>query len=156
MNTSTQEPNPDPNTPPPENYDRHEPRRAERWARRETRWQRHAGRPYGWFGGLMLTLIGAAILMENLGLPFLTNWWALFILIPAFGAFFAAWEIYQDHGRLIAGAAGSLSVGILLTVLALVFLLGLDIGLFWPVLLMAGGLVLVATAFFPGSREERQ
>jgi hypothetical protein len=46
-----QEPIPDTSTPPPAYHDWREQRRAERWARREARWQRPAGRPYGWIGG---------------------------------------------------------------------------------------------------------
>jgi hypothetical protein len=135
--------------PPPAYRNWHEQRRAERWARREARWQRQPGRPYGWIGGAILILLGVTFLLQNMGLPFLTNWWALFILIPAFWAYVAAWDIYQDNSRLTRGGVGSLTVGILLTLLALVFLLNVDVGLFWPVLLIAGGLVLLATAFFP-------
>jgi len=149
MNTPTQNPTPNPGTPPPQYSNWREQRRAERWARREARWQRHAGRPYGWFGGLVLILIGAAFLLENFGVPFLTNWWALFILIPAFGSFLAAWEIFQDNGRLTRGGVATLTVGSLLTILALAFLLGLNIGLYWPVLLIAGGMVLMGIAFLP-------
>ena len=166
MNNPNQEPIPNPNqpqspsesqpsgaqesTPPPEYRDWREQRRAERWARREARWQRHAGRQYGWIGGAILILLGVAILLENMGIAFLTNWWALLILIPALVAFVAAWDIYQDNNRLTRGAVASLTVGILLTMLAFVFLLNLDVGLFWPVLLIAGGLALLVSALFPG------
>ena len=166
MNNPNQEPIPNPNPPqnpsgstpsgapesaPPPVY-RHwrEQRRAERWARHEARWQRHAGRHYGWIGGLILILLGVVFLLQNMGIPFLTNWWALFILIPAFWAYVGAWDIYQDNGRLTRGGASSLTIGVLLTILALVFLLNLDVGLFWPVLLIVGGLVLLGTAFLPG------
>jgi cation transport ATPase len=172
MNNQNQEPIPDPNlpespqstpssgpvnppsgapasTPPPVYGDWREQRRAERQARREAHWQRHAGRPFRWVGGAILILLGVVFLLQNMGIPFLVNWWALFILIPAFWAYNAAWDIYQDNGRLTRGGAGSLTVGILLTILALVFLLNLDIGLFWPVLLIVGGLVLLGTALLP-------
>lgn len=149
MNDQNQTPISNPSTPPPANRDWREQRRAERLARREARWQRHAGRPYGWLGGVILILLGIVFLLQNMGIPFLTNWWALFILIPAFWAYVTAWGIYQDIGRLTQGVAGSLTVGILLTILSLVFLLNLAVGLFWPVLLIVGGLVLLATAFMP-------
>jgi hypothetical protein len=125
-----------------------EQRRAERLTRREARWQRHASRPYGWIGGAILILLGATLLLQNMGLPFLTNWWALFILIPAFWAYVGAWNSYLDNHRLTRGGVDSLTVGILLTVLALVFLLNLEVGLFWPILLIAGGLALLGTALF--------
>jgi hypothetical protein len=96
-----------------------------------------------------LILLGVTILLEYLGIPFLANWWALFILIPAFWAYVAAWNIYQDNSRLTRGGAGSLTMGILLTILALVFLLNVNVGLFWPLLLIVGGLVLLGTALLP-------
>ena len=145
---SDQTPNPNPNTPPPAYHDWREQRHAERMARREARWQRHAGRPYGWFGGAFLILLGVIILLQNMGIRFLANWWALFILLPAFWAFVGAWNIYQDNGRITQGVASSLTIGILLTILALSFLLNLEFGLFWPVLLIVGGLVLLLTGFF--------
>jgi hypothetical protein len=135
--------------PPPTHGDWREQRRAERWARREARWQRRAGRPYGWIGGAILILLGVVFLLQNMGIPFPANWWALFILIPAFWAFVAAWESYRNNGRLTRGGAGSLAGGGLLTILALVFLLNLNVGLFWPVLLIVGGLVLLVTALLP-------
>ncbi len=142
-----------PTNPPPEPspsyHDWREQRRAERWARHEARWQRRGSRHTGWFFGALLILLGVALLMQNLGIPFFMNWWALFILIPAFWAYIAAWDIYQENNRLTRGGAGSLTVGILLTILAVVFLLNLDIGIFWPALLILGGLALVGTALFP-------
>lgn len=132
-------------TPPPVYGDWREQRRAERQARREARMQRHAGRPYGWIGGAILILLGVVFLLQNMGVLFPANWWALFILIPAFWAYSAAWDAYQDNSRLTRGGASSLTVGVLLTLLSLVFLLNLDIGLFWPVLLIIGGLVLLGT-----------
>jgi hypothetical protein len=150
MTNQNSDPIPDPNTPPPEYKDWREQRREERHTRHEERWQRRSGRPYGWFGGAILILLGVIFLLQNLGLPFLTNWWALFILIPTFGAFAAAWNVYQENGRLTRGAAGSLAVGFLLTVLTVAFLLNLGTGVFWPILLIAGGVVVLATSFLPG------
>lgn len=157
MNASSQEQNTNGNppqstqesAPPPTYHDWREQRRAEHLARREARWQRHARRPYGWIGGVILILVGVVFLLQNMGIPFLMNWWALFILIPAFWGFVAAWDVYQNNGYLTRAGISSLTVGILLTMLAFVFLLNLYGGLFWPVLLIVGGLVLLGTAFFP-------
>jgi hypothetical protein len=149
MNDQNQNPNSDPNTAPPVYGDWREQRRAERMARREARWRSRAGRPRGLIGGMLLVLLGLVFLLQNLGIPFLMNWWALFILIPAFWAYIAAWETYQDHGQMTRGVAGSLTAGILLTILSFVFLLNLAIGLFWPVLLIVGGLALLATGLMP-------
>jgi LiaF transmembrane domain len=149
MNDQNQIPNPDPNATPPVYKDWREQRRAERMARHEARWQRHHGRHYGWIGGAILILLGVALLLQNMGINFLTNWWALFILIPAFWAYVAAWDLYQDNGRLTRGAASSLTVGIMLTLLAGVFLLNIAINLFWPILLIAGGVALLMTGLMP-------
>jgi hypothetical protein len=149
MNDQNQTPLSNQSTPPPANRDWREQRRAERLVRREARWQRRAGRPHGWIGGMLLILLGIVFLLQNLGIPFLMNWWALFILVPAFWAYAAAWDSYQDNSRMTQGAAGSLTVGILLTILSLVLLLNLAVGLFWPVLLIVGGLVILMTAFLP-------
>lgn len=149
MNDQNQNSNSNPNTPSPMYRDWREGRRAERMARREARWRRRAGRPYGWIGGAILILLGIVFLLQNLGLPFLMNWWALFILIPAFWSFDAAWNLYQDHGQMTRGVTGSLTAGILLTLLSLVFLLNLATGLFWPALLIIGGLALLATGLMP-------
>ncbi len=142
-------PNPPSAAPAPAFRDWREQGRAERWERRQARWQRRGGRFSGWIGGAILILLGVVFLLQNMGLPFLANWWALFILIPAFWAYVAAWDSYQDHSRLTRGGAGSLAGGILLTILAVVLLLGLDFGLFWPILLIVGGLVLLGTTLLP-------
>jgi uncharacterized membrane protein len=76
-----------PSTPPPAYSDWREQRHAECQARREAHRQRHAGRPYGWIGGAILILLGGVFLLQNLNIPFLANWWALFILLPAFRGF---------------------------------------------------------------------
>jgi hypothetical protein len=157
MNEQNQEPISDPdapmgssgNTPPPAYSDWREQRRAERRSRRDARRRRRAGRPYGWIGGAILILLGVALLLQNLNIPFLENWWALFILIPAFGAFAAAWESYRNHGQLTRAGAGSLVGGGLLTILALALLLNLTSDLFWPLLLIVGGLVLLVVALLP-------
>jgi len=92
---------------------------------------------------------GVIFLLQNLGIAFPVNWWALFILIPAFWAYVAAWDIYQDSGRLTRSAAGSLTAGILLSILAMIFLSNVDFGLLWPALLIAGGMALISVAWLP-------
>jgi hypothetical protein len=149
MNEQNQTPATQSNTPPPTYGDWREQRHAERMARREARWAKHAGRPYGWTGGAFLILLGVIFLLQNLGTPFVTNWWALFILIPAFWSFVAAFENFQDSGMLTRRAAGSLIAGTAFTVLAFVFLSNLAIGLFWPVLLIVGGFAILASGFLP-------
>jgi len=133
------------NPPPAVNQDWREQRRAERWARR----QRRAGRHTGWFAGIILILLGVIFLLQQLNVLFFFNWWAVFILIPAFWAFVAAWDNYQDASRMTRRATGALIVGLLLTALALIFLFNVGGGFVWPILLMAGGLALLVTALLP-------
>ena len=149
MNGQDQNPAPESGKPAPVYRDWREQRRAEHMARHEAHRQRHAGRYYGWMGGALLIFVGVALLLENMGIPFLANWWALFILIPAFWAYVAAWDTYQDNGHLTRGGASSLIIGIVLTLIALVFLLDIAANLFWPVLLIAGGVALLVTGLLP-------
>jgi hypothetical protein len=165
MNNQNQEPIPNPNepqnssggqppsnqagTPPPVYHEWREQRHAERMARREVRWQRRTGRPYGWFGGFILLLLGVILLLQNLGFNTFANWWALLILIPAFWAYVAAWNLYQYKNRVTQGVISSLTIGILLTILSLAFLLNFTFGPYWPILLIAAGIVLLITAIFP-------
>lgn len=147
QNDQNPAPSPQPGT--PASTDWRAQRDAERRARREQRWQRRGSRRHGWIWGIILVLLGVALLLENLGFRTLENWWALFILIPAFWTYVGAWDIYQDNGRLTRRAAGALTVGILLTLLAFVFLLNVAVGVYWPVLLIAGGLALLMTGLIP-------
>ena len=141
----------EPSQQPPTYRSLREQRRAERWARREARWEQRAGRPgFWWVGGAFLVLLGVVILLDNMGVTTLKNWWALFILFPAYGTFTAAIASFQNHGRLTRGSVGSFVWGVLFTALTLVFLFNLDLGLYWPVLLIAGGVGLLITAVLPG------
>ncbi len=143
--------NPNPSTPPPASppQDWRELRRAERMAQRQARLQRHPYMHSGWIGGAMLVLLGVIFLLQNLGLPVLRNWWALFILLPAFWCFVAARDRYQDAQLINRGVAWSFICGVLLTGLALVFLLDIALGAFWPVVLILFGLGLILVGFFP-------
>jgi hypothetical protein len=116
---------------------------------REERRERRAGRTSGpWIGGAVLILIGLVLLLSNLGVTstFLENWWALFILIPAFGAFAGAYRSYRDSGRFTGASVGGLVGGLMLTLVALTFLFGLDWRLMGPVLLIGLGVGGLLTA----------
>jgi hypothetical protein len=138
-----------PAAPAPPSGDWRELRRQERMARREEHMERHGAHRFAWFGGAVLVILGVALLLENLGVRFLENWWALFVLIPAFWSYLAAYDNYQDNGRLTKTAAGSLTVGVLLTLLTLIFLFNIGLGVFWPVLLIVAGLAFLSVGFVP-------
>ncbi len=151
---SEQIPDPDQSTtpappPPPPQGDWREQRHAEREARREERRQGGGRRPYGWFTGLILLLLGIYFLLQNLGVPIFANWWAIFFLFPAFWAFVGAWSSYQNHQRLTRGAVSSLVIGVLFTILAVIFLLNLATNFFWPILLIIAGMALLISALYP-------
>jgi hypothetical protein len=104
-----------------------------------------------WLGGLIVIAIGVAFLLRNFGWvewPLFENWWALFILIPALASLGNAWRSYGADGRLNGEVIGSLIGGLLLLMIALVFLLQLDWGAIWPVFLILGGLSLLLRSMF--------
>ena len=111
--------------------------------------QRFGTRRHNWTWGVILVLLGVVMLLEKLNIAVITNWWALFILIPAFWAYIGAWDMIQAGSKITRRAASSLTVAILLTVLAAVFLLNLDFDFFWPILLIAGGLALLLAGTLP-------
>ena len=106
----------------------------------------HSG---SWIWGITLIVLGGLFLLQNLG-PFrLVNWWAVFILIPALGAFATAWQRYREHGRLTSGSRNALFGGVIFTTVALMFLFNLDLGKFWPIFVIAGGLAILVNALLP-------
>ncbi len=129
----------------PEYLDRHERRRR----RRE---ERRAGRGYGgaWIGGTVLIILGVVFLLQNLGAFALENWWALFILIPAVGSFGNAWREYQGAGGyLTPSARGSMIGGLVLTMVAAIFLFNLNWGLLGPILIILAGTAILLNALLP-------
>lgn len=93
-----------------------------------------------WVPGLILIGIGAFFLLRNFTDVRLDNWWALFILIPAFGSLGNFARTYRHEGRLNGEARGSLIGGLILTFVAATFLFGWDWGVVWPVFFIIGGI----------------
>jgi hypothetical protein len=121
--------------------------RDPRAQRRAARAARRSGS--GWIGGIVLLLLGGVLLLQNFGVVYAFNWWALFILIPALGAFGAAWTVYRQTGHLGAAARGSLLGGILLLMVAAAFLLNLNWALVGPVLLILAGFGVLMNMMLP-------
>jgi hypothetical protein len=109
---------------------------------------RHSQHSGAWVGGVVLIVIGVIFLLQNTIGFSLENWWALFILIPALSSFERAYRLYQEDGRLSGRARGQAVSGIIFSVIALAFLVG-GFGSWWPVLLIIGGLVVLANALLP-------
>jgi hypothetical protein len=130
-----------------EPFDRLGARRQRREARRAALGTPSRGST--WVAGLIMILLGVAFLLRTTGnfiFP-LNNWWALFILIPAIGAFDSASRLYRDADNQITGPAlGSLLVGLVLTLVMASFLFNLNWNFFGPILLILTGIGILAVA----------
>lgn len=114
-----------------------------REARAQRRAERRAGRG-GWVGGVLLIALGVLFLLQNAGfLTQFTNWWALFIMLPALGLLSAGFAAYRRTGGWTAEATGPFTGGLLLAGLSMYFFLGLDIAWLWPLFLIGAGVLLL-------------
>lgn len=121
--------------------------------RQERREERRAGRGGGgWILGVVLILLGALFLFQNIGkftFPFF-NWWALFILIPALGALGDAYRKYRDSGNQVTRSVrNSLFGGIILLIITAIFIFNLSWTYLGPalIILVGLGLLLGGTVF---------
>jgi cation transport ATPase len=135
-------------TPPAAEQDWRDVRRAEREARREERRARR-GSSGAWVGGVILIVLGVIFLLQNVGGFYLNNWWALFILIPAFGSFADAWNRYREAGRLNRRVRGALISGGVLLLVTATFLFNWNWGLVLPVLLIIWGVTILLNSLLP-------
>jgi hypothetical protein len=113
----------------------------------------HSGRAYrgdrGWVIGLALIAVGAILLAQQLIGLRLVNWWALFLLIPAFGAFESAVRRYQERGTAFSGSVtGSFVTGLSLLAVTVIFLFGLDWSTIWPIFIILAGIGALLGAIF--------
>lgn len=117
-------------------------------SRRERREERRAARQaggVGWFAGLILIAIGIVYLLYDAGyVPVLTNWWALFMLLPGVGVLSAAIGEYRKNGgHLTAEVLGLFAGSLLFFGITAVFLFNLNFGWLMPLVLIAAGLFLL-------------
>jgi hypothetical protein len=136
--SSNQQPNP------PQTVSWREQRRAARVGRRA---ERFGSSGSAWIGGAILILLGVVSLLQNMGALVSGNWWALFILLPAIGAFGAAWNRWnRNAGQMSAPIIGSLVAGVIFS--ALSFALFFDFDLTWvgPIALILIGVTTLAVA----------
>jgi putative Mn2+ efflux pump MntP len=101
-----------------------------------------------WVGGVILIAIGLIFLVTNLGGFRLDNWWALFILIPAISNFGSAWGNYQANGRFTKSGRGSITGGLILSLIAFTFLFNWSWSVIWPVFLIIGGISALLGGWF--------
>jgi hypothetical protein len=103
--------------------------------------RREHRRDRSWLVGLVLIAVGGVLLAQQfIGLR-LVNWWALFLLIPAFGAFESAVRRYRERGTAFSGSVtGSFITGLSLLAVTAIFLFGLDWGTIWPIFIILAGI----------------
>lgn len=98
-------------------------------------------------GGLVLIGIGLVFLTVTLfDVPLFENWWALFILFPAGVVLYNALRVWRRDG-FTQEVGGHLTGFAVLTTVALIFLLDLDMGVWWPLIPIAIGVTLVLRSF---------
>jgi uncharacterized membrane protein HdeD (DUF308 family) len=102
-----------------------------------------------WIGGVILIVLGLIFLLQNVRGFYLNNWWALFILIPAFGSFADAWASYRQAGRLNRRGRGALISGGVFLLVTATFLFNWNWGVVLPVLLIVWGVTLLLNSLLP-------
>jgi drug/metabolite transporter (DMT)-like permease len=102
-----------------------------------------------WVLGLALIVVGAVLLAQQLIGLRLVNWWALILLIPAFGAFESAVRRYHKRGTAFSGSVtGSFVTGLSLLAVTVIFLFGLDWSTIWPIFIILAGIGALLGAIF--------
>lgn len=100
-------------------------------------------------GAILLIALGAFFFLQQQNLiPANFNWWAIFMLVPGVVVLF---EAFMSRGRTGRMDIGRVIVGVILTVMGVVFLFGLPFdllrGVSWPlvlpVFLIGAGLLLL-------------
>lgn len=106
-----------------------------------------SGRGDTWIGGLVLITVGLIMLVTTMTDYTLNNWWALFILIPAFGSLGHAVSVYRTQGRLGSEGRGSIMGALVMFFVAAAFLFNMNWGTIWPYFLIVPGIGLLISAF---------
>jgi hypothetical protein len=91
-----------------------------------------------WFG-LFLIVLGIIFLAQQFGDFELHNWWAIFILIPAFSAFGSSFRMWQKSGQFHFGVWSTFYGGLFPLMVALMFFFDLDWGDYWPIFVILPG-----------------
>lgn len=110
--------------------------------------QKPANNSSNWVFGLAVVVIGGLLLARNLGLElfFLDfhNWWAFIILFAAINPLINAWQGYKTNGFNNAVINSLVSAGTIIFI-ALIFLLDLSLGIWWPSFIIIGGLYMITS-----------
>lgn len=96
------------------------------------------------WGGFSLMFLGGAVLVLSLLKVSLDNWWALFILLPALVLFGSGWVIPRgENGRFSLISRIFFGTGLVVLVVAGMFLVNLNWEVWWPLMIMAPGVALL-------------
>jgi cation transport ATPase len=97
---------------------------------------------FQWIAAVVLILLGVIFLLQQTGAIVLgDNWWVVFLLLPAAGLFYDAWQRYQAGA--MHRAWGQVLGGVILIVIALTFFFNWNWDMIWPVFLIVGGVYLL-------------
>ena len=95
------------------------------------------------WGGAALLFVGLLFIGVNLlGAGRLDNWWGLFILLPGMLFLGMGWQARSVDGRLPILARLSVGSGLVVTTVALMFLLNLNWSIWWPLMIIMPGAAL--------------
>ncbi|HXS74451.1 MAG TPA: hypothetical protein VN725_10480 [Rhodanobacteraceae bacterium] len=98
---------------------------------------------YRLFPALFVIALGVLFLLRNLGLGFdffeFHNWWAWLILVAAIAPLTRAVELYRASSRVDGPVIHHLFVAGAVITVAVLFLLELDWGRWWPLFVIFGG-----------------
>jgi hypothetical protein len=111
-----------------------------------TRRTERASRFGNWIPGIVLIGLGLIFLVQEYFGYQLHNWWALFILIPAF------FTLERGYASVTAGrsaeAVAQIIGALVLVALTLIFLLDLPFGQLWPIFLILAGVGMLFSRSF--------
>ncbi|MCB9421236.1 MAG: hypothetical protein H6667_15650 [Ardenticatenaceae bacterium] len=100
-------------------------------------------------GGATLLFIGLTFIVANLlGAGRLENWWGLFILLPGLLFVGLGWQAQLQQAQLAGNgrfpfiARFSMGVGLVVLMVAILFLLNLNWGTWWPLMIVMPGVAL--------------
>ncbi|MGN6314144.1 MAG: LiaF transmembrane domain-containing protein [Rhodanobacteraceae bacterium] len=103
---------------------------------------------YRLFPALFVIALGVLFLLRNLDIGFdffeFHNWWAWLILAAAIAPLTRAVELYRTGGKLDGAVIHYLFVAGAVIIMAVLFLLDLDWGRWWPLFVIMGGLSMLA------------
>lgn len=93
-------------------------------------------------GGALLFVGLMFITINLLGVGRLENWWGLFIVLPGLLFVGMGWQAREGNGRIPVLARFSLGLGLVVVTVAVMFLLNLNWGIWWPLMIVMPGAAL--------------